>query len=80
MSDLTWTDPDGVIWTFVERPRVRQGERQDWVILIAQSASDTRIARCSRPEWIAGTVDYAKLLADSVPAGASRKDETAGEE
>jgi hypothetical protein len=79
VSELTWTDPDGVIWTFVERPRVRQGERHDWVILIAQSANDTRIARCGRHDWAAGTVDCAQLLADSVPAGASRKDDEASE-
>lgn len=75
MSDPTWTDPDGVIWTFVERPRVRQGERQEWVVLIAQSASETRIARCSRQAWAEGNVDFAQLLADAVPAGASRRDE-----
>ena len=79
MSDLTWTDPDGVIWTFVERPRMRQGERQDWVVLIAQSANETRIARCNRHAWTAGGVDFAQLLAVSVPAGASRKDDDASE-
>lgn len=75
MSELTWTDAHGVIWTFVERPRVRQGERQDWVVLIAQSASETRIAKCSRQAWADGSVDFARLLEESVPAGASRKDE-----
>lgn len=75
MSDRTWTDPDGVIWTFVERPRVRQGERQEWVVLIAQSAGETRIARCGRLAWAEGNVDFAQLLEDAVPAGASRKDD-----
>lgn len=72
MTERRHVDADGVEWTFVERPRMRMGERQDWVVLIATSANETRVARWPRQAWMSGDVDMAKLLAESVPAGASR--------
>jgi len=67
-----YTDADGVPWTFAERRRVRQEEAGRFVVVIATSAFETRIVRCTREEWTCQAPDFARLLAESVPSGGSR--------
>lgn len=72
MNERHWVDSAGVEWTLSERLRTRHGEDHDWVVLIATSAAESRVARCRRDLWLAPEPDFTAIMKDSVPAGASR--------
>lgn len=72
MPDRDYTDQHGTPWTFTERPHVRHDESDRFVVLVASSPFETRVVRCERERWHTETPDFARLLAESLPAGASR--------
>jgi hypothetical protein len=67
-----YIDPNGVVWTFTQRPQVREGEEQTHVALMIESPWESRVVSCPRAEWETAQPDYARLLGGSVPVGGSR--------
>lgn len=67
-----YTDPNGVVWTFTERPQVRQTDEASRVVLLIESAWETRVGRCLHADWEVPAPDYARILGESLPAGGSR--------
>ena len=72
MTEREFTDESGLPWTFTERKRVRQEEAERFVVVVATSPFETRIVRCERERWQTPRPDFARLLAESLPAGGSR--------
>jgi hypothetical protein len=66
------TGTDGRRWTFRLRPEVRKEEAKTHVTLIVETAGEVRIVTCQRSEWESDDPDLARLLANSLPGGASR--------
>ena len=67
-----YTDPNGVEWTFTARPQVRHTDDTSHVVLLIESAWETRGARCLHTDWEVAAPDYARILGASLPAGGSR--------
>jgi hypothetical protein len=72
VSERTYTEPDGRVWTFRRRPEVRHEEAATHVTLLVESLGSTRVVSCRRSEWELPQPDLAGLLARAVPIGASR--------
>ena len=67
-----YTDANAVEWTFVARPQMRNTDEAAYVVLLIQSAWETRVAKCLQTDWETPFPDYARILAESLPAGGSR--------
>jgi hypothetical protein len=72
MREREFTDPNGVTWTFIQRPHVRESEALTHVALRIESPWETRVVSCPRAEWEAEQPDLARLLEESLPVGGSR--------
>ncbi len=78
MTAREFTDPNGVTWTFSQRPGIRENEARTNVALLIESAWEARVVSCPSAEWESAAPDYARLLAESFPVGGSRGIERRG--
>jgi hypothetical protein len=72
MAEREFFHFEGRIWRVQVRPAVRRGETDTHVTLELFADHETRVLSCRRDEWEVAAPDFAKLLARSVAAGASR--------
>ena len=72
MAEREFFHCEGRIWRVQVRPTVRRGETDTHVTLELFADHETRVLSCRRDEWEDTAPDFARLLAQSVAAGASR--------
>jgi hypothetical protein len=72
MAEREFFHYEGRIWRVQVRPTVRRGETDTHVTLELFTDHETRVVSCRRDEGAVTTPDFARLLAQSVAAGASR--------